>query len=80
MAKTENGPVLFDIDKCKGCELCVFYCPRKCLSISAGFNSAGNKFAVLSAPEGCNSCGICYLMCPDYAVKIMAQSEKHSGG
>lgn len=70
--KTEekNSPVIIDREKCKGCELCIYYCPRKCLGKSEEINNMGYAPAVLNKPEECNSCGICYIMCPEYIITV----------
>ena len=59
-----------DTELCKGCGLCVMYCPRKCLNLSTKFNSAGHHPVELVNEEACSSCGNCYIMCPDYAITI----------
>lgn len=59
-----------DIERCKGCGLCVFYCPKKCLKLAEVFNKTGNHFIELTMEDVCNGCGTCYIMCPDYAVEI----------
>lgn len=68
--KNLKKDLLIDIARCKGCELCVFYCPQKCLKLSAKFNSAGHHPVELFKPEKCTFCGICYIMCPDYVITI----------
>ena len=60
-----------DKERCKGCELCVFYCPQKCLKLSEVLNMSGYSPAELINEESCNSCGMCYIMCPDYTIEII---------
>lgn len=55
---------------CKGCGICVHYCPRKVLSIVHG------KVSIIE-PENCTKCGMCELMCPDYAIYI--EEGKNNG-
>ena len=62
--------VTIEFDRCKGCELCVYYCPKKCLALSEKFNAAGQHPAAISKPENCNGGGTCYIMCPEYAVTV----------
>ncbi|HPA15444.1 MAG TPA: 4Fe-4S binding protein [Desulfobacterales bacterium] len=64
-----------DVDRCKGCGLCVSVCPKKVLEISDKVNKKG-YFPVRQAhPEDCNFCGACYLMCPDVAISITETAE-----
>ncbi len=52
-------------ERCKGCGLCIEFCPRKVLSFSGKRNLQGYKVVSFNDPERCNACGICYLMCPE---------------
>lgn len=49
-------------DWCKGCGICVAFCPKKVLSLK--------REKVYLAPEGCILCGQCELRCPDYAIYL----------
>lgn len=48
---------------CKGCGICVAFCPKKVLSLEQ------EKVRLLD-PEGCILCGTCEMRCPDYAIYI----------
>ena len=61
---------LIDEDRCKGCGLCVEFCPKNCLSMSEGLNRIGYHAAVLVKPEECNGCAMCAQMCPEIAIRI----------
>ena len=62
--------VIIDEERCKGCELCMSFCPRGAIAMSSRFNSRGHHPATLVAEEKCNSCGICAIMCPDVAIEV----------
>ncbi len=47
---------------CKGCGICIAFCPKKVL----GFNANG-KVTMLDR-ENCIKCGMCQLRCPDFAI------------
>ncbi len=62
--------VKIDSDRCKGCTLCVLFCPGKSLQISKKFNKAGYHPAVFVEEGKCSGCGFCYLMCPDVCIEV----------
>ena len=49
---------------CKGCGICVGFCPRKVLSIAVN-----GKLSV-DRQEDCIGCGQCQLRCPDFAIEV----------
>lgn len=54
---------------CKGCGLCVAFCPKKALSLDKEEKAAHNA-------ELCVECGMCELYCPDLAVTVIAERKK----
>lgn len=57
-------------DKCKGCGLCVAFCPTRYLDLSGELNKKGVKFAKVKQGAECVNCGFCFLVCPDNCIKI----------
>ena len=49
---------------CKRCDICVKFCPERCLSLDE------QQIAVLHAPEKCTLCRICERLCPDFAIDL----------
>ncbi len=64
-----------DVDRCKGCGLCVSTCPKKVLEISSKINAKGYYPANQARPEDCNFCTTCCIMCPDVAITITEIDE-----
>ncbi len=62
--------IKIDIEKCKGCELCVNICPRNVIKISDKFNSKGLHFAEPINIEKCTGCALCATICPDVAITV----------
>lgn len=48
---------------CKGCEICVAYCPKKVLAM--------DRFkAYVRKPEECIGCLQCETLCPDFCIEV----------
>ncbi len=57
-------------DLCKGCGLCVEFCPKQCLKMSDSLNRIGYHPAILDKAEECTACALCAQMCPETAILI----------
>jgi len=63
--------VIIDEELCKGCKLCINFCPKGLIEESKKLNSKGLFYAVFNDPEHkCNGCKLCAIMCPDVAITI----------
>jgi 2-oxoglutarate ferredoxin oxidoreductase subunit delta len=47
---------------CKGCNICIAFCPQKVLEPDR------DGKPILARPEKCTQCAICWLHCPDFAI------------
>ncbi len=70
MVEKKRFIVKIDYQHCKGCELCVQFCPQKILKLTDKVNNLGYKFCTVVDEEKCNGCGVCYIMCPEYIIEI----------
>ncbi len=62
-APLKRPAVLLTIKRewCKGCGICVAFCPQEAL-----FLDESGKVDLVK--ERCSSCGICAVYCPDFAL------------
>ena len=57
-------------ERCKGCQICINFCPIGALGISKKMNRRGFHPVEVTQKGGCSGCGICFLVCPDVAIEI----------
>jgi 2-oxoglutarate ferredoxin oxidoreductase subunit delta len=65
-----------EVDRCKGCGLCVEFCPKNVLEIHDKVNTKGYFPAYQARPEDCIHCAICCTMCPDVAISILETADE----
>ena len=65
-----KGRVVFDEDRCKGCELCVSACPKHIIQMADHFNARGYRPATLVDPDKCTGCAMCAVVCPDVVITV----------
>jgi 2-oxoglutarate ferredoxin oxidoreductase subunit delta len=70
-----KGKVTFDIEMCKGCELCVDACPQKSVRLSSKLNAQGYHYAV-QIQDNCTGCTNCALVCPDAVITVYRETRK----
>ncbi len=68
-----------DRDRCKGCGLCVVFCPRHILKLEDGLNRAGYHPAVNHDLDACTACGLCAEMCPETGIRVTRRKKKPRG-
>ncbi len=66
-----HGVVFIKKNQCKGCELCIEFCPKSVLARSKGFNPKGYHYPVVTSAE-CINCRLCVSVCPEYAIFSMS--------
>ncbi len=50
---------------CKGCDICVAFCPKDCLKV----NNRTGKVEIVDN-DACILCGQCEMRCPDFAIYL----------
>ena len=65
------GYIKIDKDRCKGCGLCIIYCPSHLLCVSGDLNKVGIHAAEFKDKDGkCTGCTMCAVICPDCAIEV----------
>jgi 2-oxoglutarate ferredoxin oxidoreductase subunit delta len=67
MAKPKLKEHLINRGWCKGCGICVQFCPKSVLELD------NQEKVVAARPEDCICCKLCELRCPDFAIEIITE-------
>jgi 2-oxoglutarate ferredoxin oxidoreductase subunit delta len=65
-----KGTIEISQELCKGCELCVSFCPKRLISTSNKLNASGYLPAVFKDNGECTGCAVCALVCPEVAIEV----------
>ncbi len=63
MGKKEQVQIDIVVNYCKGCELCVAFCPEEVLAMS-------KEIAEVIDISRCTKCNICEYLCPDFSISV----------
>lgn len=65
-----RGQVYLIPERCKGCEICVHFCPKQVLTISHRTNHKGYHYPEIAPGKAdeCVNCEFCTLVCPEFAI------------
>ena len=70
-----QGLVFLKKGHCKGCELCIEFCPKDVLARSKGFNAKGYHYPVVTNGD-CINCRLCVTVCPEFAIFSVAAAHR----
>jgi 2-oxoglutarate ferredoxin oxidoreductase subunit delta len=73
MAKKKLKDHRIDREWCKGCGICVAFCPKNVLELDRKEKSVAVRL------EDCIACRMCELRCPDLAVEVDIEETKTKG-
>jgi len=73
-----KGKVIIDMQRCKGCELCIHACKEKALQLSGAINIKGYRYAVANN-DLCTGCVNCALICPDAVITVYRTRPEKKG-
>ncbi len=63
MGKKERVQIDIVVNYCKGCELCVAFCPEEVLVMN-------KETAEVINISRCTKCNICEYLCPDFSISV----------
>ena len=66
-----KGRIIIDTERCKGCNLCVYYCPVHIIELDeTTTNIRGYSPLIITEPDKCIACAFCAIMCPDSVITV----------
>ena len=72
MAKIK-GTIIVDMERCKGCGVCVPSCPMGVLALNHQVNGKGYNYSYMANPDNCTGCASCAIICPDSVITVYRQ-------
>lgn len=76
--KRGNTNVQINENMCKGCEICIEFCPLNVFRISDKLNRKGYYLPIVVREEECTGCRICELMCPELAIVLTSKDKSET--
>ncbi len=65
-----KGSIEIDRELCKGCQICISFCPKDVISPSDRLNASGYLPVLLDDSGVCTGCAICAVVCPEVAIEV----------
>ncbi len=69
MARPKLKEHIINRDWCKGCGICVHFCPKDVLELDS------MEKVVAVRPDDCICCKMCELRCPDLAIEVVTDQD-----
>lgn len=66
------GKIVIDMERCKGCGLCITVCPRNSIAISEESNKNG-YFPAQPKNIDCTGCTSCAIVCPEGIIEVLIE-------
>ncbi len=68
---SKKGYIEIHQELCKGCEICISFCPKGVISLESKWNASGYIPIVLEDEnDECTGCAICAVVCPEVAIEV----------
>ena len=65
-----KGTVKIDRELCKGCLVCIEFCPKQVIAPTVKVNAAGYIPVTPANMDNCTGCGVCALVCAEVAIEV----------
>jgi 2-oxoglutarate ferredoxin oxidoreductase subunit delta len=65
-----SGKIEINQELCKGCEICISFCPKSLITLADKLNSAGYLPSAFKDGGECTGCASCAIVCPEVAIEV----------
>ncbi|MDD5477253.1 MAG: 4Fe-4S dicluster domain-containing protein [Candidatus Omnitrophica bacterium] len=62
--------IIINQERCKGCLLCVNFCPKGLIKKSNKLSKRGLNFVEFDSSGECIGCAMCAVICPDCCIEV----------
>ena len=73
---TSKGRIIIDGERCKGCGLCIWACPKGHIKLAEQGDHRGIRIACFDEALACTGCTFCAIICPDVAIEVYKDTQK----
>lgn len=70
-----KGDIIIDIERCKGCKICIDTCPNQVLALSDEVNRKGYHY-LMKVNNDCIGCANCAVVCPDAVITVYREKKE----
>ena len=69
----KKGYIQINQELCRGCEVCIAFCPKGVISRSDKLNASGYLPVAFIDSGECTGCAICAVVCPDVVIEVFRE-------
>jgi 2-oxoglutarate ferredoxin oxidoreductase subunit delta len=67
--------IVINPNYCKGCSICIEFCPKNVLQESKDINAKGYRLPEAVGINACTQCQLCVIVCPDLAIAVTPKDK-----
>ena len=67
--------IVINANYCKGCSICIDFCPKNVLRESTDINAKGYRLPEAADINACTQCQLCVIVCPDLAIAVTPKDK-----
>ncbi len=69
------GKIVIDVERCKGCGLCITVCPKNNI-VRAQESNKNGYFPAQARDSECTACTRCAIVCPEGIIEVLLEEPE----